>query len=54
MSDIYYANRKVDKLTFFQWLNVYELTTKKEFKTLPEYKQENYKTAYEIYLKSIR
>ena len=37
-------NRRVNKedLTFFQWLNIYELMTKKEFKELPEYKQENY------------
>ena len=34
-------NKRVDKedLTFFQWLNIYELMTKKEFKELEKYKQ---------------
>lgn len=44
-------NRRVDKedLTFFQWLNIYELMTKKEFKELEEYKQENYKREFEMW-----
>ena len=35
-------NKRVDKedLTFFQWLNIYELMTKKEFKELEEYEME--------------
>ena len=48
-------NRRVDKedLTFFQWLNIYELMTKKEFKELEEYKQENYKREFEMWKKGI-
>ena len=44
-------NRRVDKedLTFFQWLNIYELMTKKEFKELEEPKQENYKREFEMW-----
>ena len=44
-------NRRVDKenLTFFQWLNIYEFMTKKEFKELEEYKQENYKRECEMW-----
>lgn len=43
-------NRMVEQLTFFQWLNIYEFMTKKEFRELPEYKQENYKKEYEMFL----
>ena len=48
-------NRIVDKedLTFFQWLNIYELMTKKEFKELEEYKKENYKREFEMWKKGI-
>ena len=48
-------NKRVDKedLTFFQWLNIYELMTKKEFKKLEEYKQENYKREFEMWKKGI-
>ena len=48
-------NRKVDKedLTFFQWLNIYEFMTKKEFKELEKYKQENYKREFEMWKKGI-
>lgn len=48
-------NRRVDKedLTFFQWLNIYEFMTKKEFKELEEYKQENYKREFEMWKKGI-
>ena len=48
-------NRRVDKedLTFFQWLNIYELMTKKEFKELPEYKRNNYKREFEMWQKNI-
>lgn len=44
-------NRRVEKsdLTFFQWLNIYELMTKKEFNELPKYKQENYKREFEMF-----
>lgn len=45
-----FENKMVEQLTFFQWLNIYELMTRREFKELPEYKQENYRTEYEIYL----
>ena len=48
-------NRRVDKedLTFFQWLNIYEFMTKREFKELEEYKQENYKREFEMWKKGI-
>lgn len=48
-------NRRVEEsdLTFFQWLNIYEFMTKKEYKELPEYKQENYKREFELFQKSI-
>ena len=48
-------NRRVDKeeLTFFQWLNIYELMCKKEFKELPKYKQENYKLEFEMFKKGV-
>ena len=48
-------NRRVYKedLTFFQWLNIYELMTKKEFKELEAYKQENYKREFEMWRKGI-
>ena len=42
-------NRVVEQLTFFQWLNIYELTTKKEFRELPEYKKENYIKEFEMW-----
>ena len=44
-------NRSIqdEELTFFQWLNIYELTTKKEFKEFPEYKKENYKIEFEMW-----
>ena len=48
-------NRRVDKenLTFFQWLNIYEFMTKREFKEMEEYKQENYKRKFEMWKKGI-
>lgn len=48
-------NRRVNKedLTFFQWLNIYEFMTKREFKELEEYKQENYKREFEMWKKGI-
>lgn len=48
-------NRRVDNddLTFFQWLNIYELMTKKEFKELSEYKQTNYRREFEMFQKGI-
>lgn len=48
-------NRIVEKedLTFFQWLNIYELMTKKEFKELPKYKQENYRKEFEMFQKGV-
>lgn len=48
-------NRRVEKgkLTFFQWLNIYELMTKKEFKELSEYKQEKYRLKFEMFQKGI-
>lgn len=53
--DMSVNNRRVEKteLTFFQWLNIYEFMTKKEFKELPKYKQENYKLEYEMFQKGI-
>lgn len=44
-------NRVIEEsdLTFFQWLNIYEAMTKKEFKELPQYKQENYKREFEMF-----
>ena len=41
------------KPTFYQWLNSYEFMTKREFKELPKYKQENYRTAYEMHIKEL-
>ena len=38
------------KISFYQWLNSYEFMTKREFKELPKYKQENYKTEYKMFL----
>lgn len=38
------------KITFYQWLNAYEFMTKREFKELPKYKQENYRTQYKLFL----
>ena len=48
-------NRRVSKedLTFFQWLNIYELMTKKEFRQLDDCKQENYRREYEMWKKGI-
>ena len=48
-------NRRVDKenLTFFQWLNIYEFMTKREFKEMEEYKKENYKREFEMWKKGI-
>lgn len=48
-------NRSVDKqdLTFFQWLNYDKGITKREFRELPEYKQENYRTEYELFKKAV-
>lgn len=48
-------NRRVNKedLTFFQWLNMYEMICKREFKELPEYKQENYRREFEMWQKGI-
>lgn len=45
------SNRVVerDELTFFQWLNIYEFMTKREFKELPSYKQENYRREFEMW-----
>jgi hypothetical protein len=42
-------NRIVETLTFFQWLNLYELTTKKEFRELSLHKQESYKCEYQMW-----
>lgn len=48
-------NKRVDKkdLTFFQWLNIYENICKKEFKEMPEDKQENYRKEFEKFQKGI-
>ena len=53
--DMNVNNRRVEKteLTFFQWLNLYEFMTKKEFKELPKYKQENYKLEFEMFQKGL-
>jgi len=40
---------KKENLTFFQWLNIYELMVKKKFKDLPKYKQDNYKREFEMF-----
>ena len=39
------------KPTFYQWLNSWEFMTKREFKELPKYKKDNYRTEYEMFLK---
>lgn len=41
------GSRKGENLTLFQWLEYYEFMTKREFKKLPKYKQENYRTEFE-------
>ena len=46
-------NRVVDGLTFFQWLNSFEFITKREYRELPEYKQNNYRAEYEAWKKGI-
>lgn len=38
------------RISFYQWLNSYEFITNREFKELPKYKQENYKTEYKMFL----
>ena len=44
-------NKTVTALTFYQWLNLYELITKKEYNTFRKEVQENYKGEYEMWLK---
>lgn len=46
-------NHKIRKtgLTFWQWLNSYEFMCKREFKQLPQYKQENYRREFEMFQK---
>lgn len=39
-------NCSTGTLTFFQWLNQYELTTKKEYKSFQKEVQENLKREY--------
>ena len=39
--------------TFFQRLNAYEFMTKREFKELPEYKKENYREEFKMFLKEL-
>lgn len=48
-------NRRICKedLTFFQWLNMYEFVTKREFRELPKYKQENYRAEFEMFKKGV-
>lgn len=48
-------NRRIYKkdLTFFQWLNMYEMICKREFKELPEYKQESYRREFGMWQKNI-
>jgi len=43
-------NRAVETLTFYQWLNQYELTQKKEYKTFQKEVQENLRREYEMWL----
>ena len=38
------------KPTLYQWLNGWEFMTKREFKELPQYKKDNYRTEYEMFL----
>ena len=49
-------NRWVEEedLTFFQWLNIYEHITKREFEEVPEYKQENYKREFELFKREVK
>ena len=53
--DMNVNNRRVNKedLTFFQWLNMYEMICKREFKELPKYKQENYRREFEMWQKGV-
>ena len=41
-------NRAVETLTFYQWLNQYKLTQKKEYKTFQKEVQENLRREYEM------
>lgn len=41
---------KEAKWTFYQWLNAYEFMTKREFKELPKYKQDNYRMEYKMFM----
>lgn len=43
-------NRAVETLTFYQWLNQYELTTKNEYKTFQKEVQENLRREYKMWL----
>lgn len=43
-------NRAVETLTFYQWLNQYKLTQKKEYKTFQKEVQENLRREYEMWL----
>lgn len=42
-------SKKGEELTLFQWLECYEFITKREFNKLPKYKQENYRTEFEMF-----
>lgn len=46
-------NRIIEKedLTFFQWLNIYESITKKEFRQLKEHEQKVYIRKFELFKK---
>ncbi|WP_179089068.1 hypothetical protein [Paenibacillus odorifer] len=43
------TNTDEETFSFHQWLNSYEFITKREFKEMPEYKQKNYKTEYDMW-----
>jgi hypothetical protein len=46
-----FANRVVDKLTFYQWINIEYGIVKREYKEQSEYTKSIMKQKYEEYLK---
>ena len=42
-----------EDLTFYQWLNIFEFITKREFKEFSEEKKANYWYEYQMWIKGI-
>ncbi len=45
-----FANRSVDKLSFYQWINMEYSMVKREYKEAPENVKQRLKKEYEKYL----